>query len=123
MNMVMAAVAVLVMLKTMVNRTISSQEDMDDQEDLEEEFDETPGQVSDLEYEYLNDLLTDENFDFEQFKIEDFENLDFQKMMSELNSNLEVKLAIMKNSTIIKELQLKSSNNNDDELGEAISDS
>ena len=49
MKMVMAAVAVLVMLKTMVNRTISSQEDLHDQEDLEEEFDETPGQVSDLE--------------------------------------------------------------------------
>lgn len=122
MNMIMAAVAVLVMLKTMLNRTISKQDDFDDQENLEEELDETPNQASDLEYEYLNDLLQDENFDFEQLNIEDFENLDFKKLMSELNSNLAFKLSIMEHSTILDKLQLNHNDNIEDEVGEAVSD-
>ena len=89
MNMIMAAVAVLVMLKTMLNRTIRKQDDFDNQEESEEDIEETPNQMSDVEYEYLNDLLEDESFDFEQLKIEDFENLDFQLLLSYHESSMQ----------------------------------
>lgn len=122
MNMIMAAVAILVMLKTMVNGAIRNQKE-ERFETEEDDFNETPGQASDLEYEYLNDLLGNEDFDLSQFKIEDFENLNFQKMMLELNDNLEFKLAIMKNSTVLNELLLKNGDDNNFEAGEAVSDS
>lgn len=125
MNMVMAAVAVLVMIKTMVNSSFRKQnpEHFEEEEDFDYEEDEMPNQISDFEYEYLNNLLENENFDFQNFKIEDFENLDFRKLMTELNSNLEVKLAIMKNNPTLNELLLKSSKQNDFDNGEAASDS
>mgnify|MGYP000480573722 CR=1 FL=1 len=69
-NLIMAAVAVLVMLKTMLNRAFKEDEEYDEEEyddededyyeeDFEEEYDDEPYQVSDDEYEYFNDLLED----------------------------------------------------------------
>jgi predicted molibdopterin-dependent oxidoreductase YjgC len=129
MNMIMAAVAVLVMLKTMVNRTFHNEEsedfedfEVDSAEEFEVDYDESPNQITDDEYEYLNELLEDEDFDFQNFKIEDFEHLDFKKLMTELSSNLEVKFAIMKNSSMLDEALFKNKNDQDSEAGEAVSD-
>ncbi len=122
MNMVMAAVTVLVMLKTMMNSAFRNQNILEDGEN-EAEFDESPSQVSDFEYEYLNDLLENEDFDFKQLNIEDFEDLDFQKLITELNSNLTTKLEIMKHSPVLNKLLSIDKTDNDFEAGEAISDS
>lgn len=110
MNLIFAAVAVLVMIKTMVNtafKNMEAEEDWEDEEDWEEENDGEPSRVSDQEYEYFNELLEGEDFDFENFDLDDFENLNFNKLFQDLGNNLQVKLAIMENSEVLKELLLK----------------
>lgn len=132
MNLIFAAVAVLVMVKTMVNAAFQSmdgdfEEDEDwdgDEEVWEDDEAEAPYRVSDQEYEYFNDLLEKEDFDFENFDIDNFENLNFNKLFQNLSNNLEVKLAIIKNSEILKDLLLRYRNDNatEDNGGEAVSD-
>lgn len=115
MNMIMAAVAILVTLKTKLNRSFHKETVTGSENNLSEEAtndEETPNQMTDDEYEYLNELLEQEDFDFQNFKVEDFEQLDFQKLMRELNNNLKIK------STLIK----KDKTEDDSEAGEAVSD-
>lgn len=116
MNMIMAAVAILVTLKTKLNYRFYKETATDFENDLLNEIaddEENPNQMTDDEYEYLNELLEQEDFNFQNFKIEDFEQLDFQKLMRELNNNLKIK------STIIE----KNKTEEDFETGEAVSDS
>jgi hypothetical protein len=127
MNLIMAAVGVLVMFKTMLHtafRNIDEEfegEDFEDETGEEDEEDDTPYAVSDDEFEYFNEIFEGEDLDFENMGLDDFEDLNFKKMFEDLGSNLEFKIAIMKNSTMLKEMILNRKRELD-EAGEAVSD-
>jgi|GEM_PF-1932575 hypothetical protein len=127
MNLIMAAVGVLVMFKTMLHtafRNIDEEfegEDFEDETGEEDEEDDTPYAVSDDEFEYFNEIFEGEDLDFENMELDDFEDLNFKKMFEDLGSNLEFKIAIMKNSTMLKEMILNRKRELD-EAGEAVSD-
>lgn len=129
-NLIMAAVAILVMLKTMINRAFNEMdeedEDFDDDDydyDLEydEDEDDEPYQVSDEEYEHFNEIL--EAVDFDNLSEEELGDLDLKHLLQSFNDSLEFKLAIMKNSTVLKEMLLKKKEAAEEEIGgEAVSD-
>lgn len=117
-NLIMAAVAVLVMLKTMINRAFDDEDDYD--EDENEDYDENePYRVSDEEYEYFNEIL--ESVDLENLTEDTLEEFDLNQLLQSFSDSLEFKLAIMKNSKILKEMVMKRKEVIDEE-GEAISD-
>jgi len=118
-NLIMAAVAVLVMLKTMINRAFDDY-DEDYDEDENEDYDENePYRVSDEEYEYFNEIL--ESVDLENLTEDTLEEFDLNQLLQSFSDSLEFKLAIMKNSKILKEMVMKRKEVIDEE-GEAISD-
>ena len=127
MNLIMAAVGVLVMFKTMLHtafRNIDEEfedEDFEDEIGEEEEADDTPYAVSDEEFEYFNEIFEDGDLDFENMELDDFEELNFRKLFADLESNLQFKIAIMKNSAVLKEMILNRKRELD-EAGEAVSD-
>ena len=125
-NLIMAAVAVLVMLKTMINRAFDDEDDYDEDEDEDydedenEDYDENePYRVSDEEYEYFNEIL--ESVDLENLTEDTLEEFDLNQLLQSFSDSLEFKLAIMKNSKILKEMVMKRKEVIDEE-GEAISD-
>jgi len=118
-NLIMAAVAVLVMLKTMINRAFDDEdEEYDEDEDYDEDENE-PYRVSDEEYEYFNEIL--ESVDLENLTEDTLEEFDLNQLLQSFSDSLEFKLAIMKNSKILKEMVMKRKEVIDEE-GEAISD-
>lgn len=122
-NLIMAAVAVLVMLKTMVNRAFNEEEvDFEEEDDSDyEASDDAPSQVSDEEYEYFNEIL--EEVDLEYLTEESLEELDLEQLLQSFSDSLEFKLAIMKNSSVLKEMILKKKTSQKAEVeGEAVSD-
>ena len=129
-NLIMAAVAVLVMLKTMLNRAFNEIDDdydeeyddnFDNEEFFEDDFEDEPYQVSDEEYEYFNEIL--EDVDLENLTEESLEELDLNQLLQSFSESLEFKLAIMKNSTVLKEMILKKKEAIEEEpQGEAVSD-
>jgi hypothetical protein len=127
MNLIMAAVGVLVMFKTMLHtafRNIDEEfegEDFEDEMGEEDEADDTPYAVSDEEFEYFNAIFEDGDLDFENLKLDDFEELNFRKLFEDLESNLQFKIAIMKNSAVLKEM-IWNRKRELDEAGEAVSD-
>lgn len=127
MNLIMAAVGVLVMFKTMLHtafRNIDEEfedEDFEDEMGAEEEENDSPYAVSDEEFEYFNEIFEDSDLNFENLKLDDFEELNFRKLFTDLESNLQFKIAIMKNSAVLKEMILNRKRELD-EAGEAVSD-
>lgn len=127
MNLIMAAVGVLVMFKTMLHTAFRNideafgEEDFEDEMEAEDEADDTPYAVSDEEFEYFNAIFEDGDLDFENMELDDFEGLDFKKMFEDLESNLQFKIAIMKNSAVLKAMILDRKRALD-EAGEAVSD-
>ncbi len=123
-NLIMAAVAVLVMLKTMINRAFDDEDEEYDEDDYDEDenedYDENePYRVSDEEYEYFNEIL--ESVDLENLTEDTLEEFDLNQLLQSFSDSLEFKLAIMKNSKILKEMVMKKKEVIDEE-GEAISD-
>jgi hypothetical protein len=88
-NIILAAVAVLVTLKTLLNGkkgTFEVQENADEDE---------PIAVSDLTYEYLNDALHSEQIDFE--------NLDFMTLMRHLQGEFKEKAAFLETNADLRQ--------------------
>ena len=126
MNLIMAAVGVLVMFKTMLHTAFRNideefEEDFEAEIGEEEEEAETPYSVSDEEFEYFNEIFEDDDIDFESLKLDDSEDLNFKKLFTDLESNLQFKIAVIKNSAVLKEMILNRKRELD-EIGEAVSD-
>jgi hypothetical protein len=124
MNLIMAAVGVLVMFKTMLHtafRNIDEEFEEDFEAEVEEGEEETPYGVSDEEFEYFNEIFEDDDIDIESLKLDDSEDLNFKKLFTDLESNLQFKIAVMKNSAVLKEMILNRKRELD-EIGEAVSD-
>ncbi len=88
---------------------------------VEEGEEETPYGVSDEEFEYFNEIFEDDDIDIESLKLDDSEDLNFKKLFTDLESNLQFKIAVMKNSAVLKEMILNRKRELD-EIGEAVSD-
>ena len=126
MNLIMAAVGVLVMFKTMLHTAFRNideefEEGFEEEEIDDDDDDESAYAVSDEEFEYFTEIFEDEDVDFENLKLDDFEDLNFKKLFEDLGSNLQFKIAIMKNSAVLKEMILNRKRELD-EIGEAVSD-
>lgn len=123
-NIIMAAVTVLVMFKTMINRVINDDADELMEDENEEETEVLPLQVSDDEYEYFNELI--QSIPLENLTEEELENIELEDLLQSFSDSLEFKLALMKNSTVLKDLlssKVSLDNDDDDEVGNAVSDS
>lgn len=118
-NIIMAAVTVLVMFKTMINRAFN--EEAVDQFEEEDEDEPIPFQVADEEYEYFNELL--EAIDFDNLTEDDLDNIELEDLLQGFSDSLEFKLALMKNSSLLKAmLSNKTTSDYDDVEGEAVTD-
>ena len=118
-NIIMAAVTVLVMFKTMINRAFN--EEAADEFEEEDEDEPIPFQVADEEYEYFNELL--EAIDFDNLTEDDLDNIELEDLLQGFSDSLEFKLALMKNSSLLKAmLSNKTTSDYDDFEGEAVTD-
>jgi hypothetical protein len=118
-NIIMAAVTVLVMFKTMINRAFN--EEAADEFEEEDEDEPIPFQVADEEYEYFNELL--EAIDFDNLTEDDLDNIELEDLLQGFSDSLEFKLALMKNSSLLKAmLSNKTTSDYDDVEGEAVTD-
>ena len=121
-NIIMAAITVLVMFKTMINRVMNDDEEASLEDENEEDTEALPLQVSDDEYEYFNELI--KSIPLENLTEEELENIELKDLLQSFSDSLEFKLALMKNSAVLKDLlSNKASFDNDDEIGNAVSDS
>ena len=123
-NIIMAAVTVLVMFKTMINRVINDDADELMEDENEEETEVLPLQVSDDEYEYFNELI--QSIPLENLTEEELDSIELEDLLQSFSDSLEFKLALMKNSTVLKDLlssKVTLDNDDDDEVGNAVSDS
>ena len=121
-NIIMAAVTVLVMFKTMINRVINDDADELMEDENEEETEVLPLQVSDDEYEYFNELI--QSIPLENLTEEELDSIELEDLLQSFSDSLEFKLALMKNSTVLKDLlSSKVSFDNNDDVGNAVSDS
>ena len=120
-NIIMAAITVLVMFKTMINRVMNDDEEASLEDENEEDTEALPLQVSDDEYEYFNELI--KSIPLENLTEEELENIELKDLLQSFSDSLEFKLALMKNSAALKDLlSNKVSIDNDDEIGNAVSD-
>lgn len=120
-NIIMAAVTVLVMFKTMIYRVMNDDTNEHYEEESEDEIEAQPLQVSDDEYEYFNELI--KSIPLENLTEEELENIELKDLLQSFSDSLEFKLALMKNSAALKDLlSNKVSIDNDDEIGNAVSD-
>lgn len=118
-NIIMAAVTVLVMFKTMINRAFN--EEAADEFEEEDEDEPIPFQVADEEYEYFNELL--EAIDFDNLTEDDLDNIELEDLLQGFSDSLEFKLALMKNSSLLKAmLSNKTTSDYDEVEGEAVTD-
>ena len=121
-NIIMAAITVLVMFKTMINRVMNDDEEASLEDENEEDTEALPLQVSDDEYEYFNELI--KSIPLENLTEEELENIELKDLLQSFSDSLEFKLALMKNSAVLKDLlSNKASFDNDEEIGNAVSDS
>ena len=123
-NIIMAAVTVLVMFKTMINRVINDDADELMEDENEEETEVLPLKVSDDEYEYFNELI--QSIPLENLTEEELDSIELEDLLQSFSDSLEFKLALMKNSTVLKDLlssKVSLDNDDDDEVGNAVSDS
>ena len=121
-NIIMAAVTVLVMFKTMIYRVMNDDANEHYEEESEDEIEEQTLQVSDDEYEYFNELL--ETLNLDNLSAEELDNIELEDLLQSFSDSLDFKLALMKNSTVLKDsLSSRTPLDSDDAIGNAVTDS
>lgn len=121
-NIIMAAVTVLVMFKTMIYRVMNDDANEHYEEESEDEIEAEPLQVSDDEYEYFNELL--ETLNLDNLSAEELDNIELEDLLQSFSDSLDFKLALMKNSTVLKDLlSSRTPLDSDDAIGNAVTDS